>query len=67
MIDSKNVGNIAELSLQMCEIVTAALIQKASIVVVWNALMSKVITSSVENLYPVEIERAVMFSIVLQE
>lgn len=50
MIDSKKVGKIAELSLQMCEIVTAALIQKASMVVVWNAFMSKVMTSRVENL-----------------
>ena len=46
--------------------VTAALILKASIVVVWNAFIRRVMTSRDENLNPVDIERAVMFSIVLQ-
>lgn len=64
-MDSKKVGNIAEFSLQMWDIVTAALIQNASMVVVKNAFIRRVTTSRVENLYPVEIERAVIFSIVL--
>jgi len=63
--DSKIVGKRVVLSLQICEIETAAEILNGSFLVVWYMLRSKVATSRVAKLQPALIDWAVMFSIVL--
>lgn len=54
--DSKTVGNSVVLSLQTCEMLTAADVLKASFFVVWYMLRRRVATSKVAKLQPALID-----------